>query len=184
MLNKEKNSLVSSKVLFYLDFALFWVKNSFNFLNQFLVFCLGLPYCFLNLFLILMFLSSMNCGIKRKDGSTQQKESMSVANPTKRDIIQAGFQALSDTLRLQIIELLQSQELCVCELCEKLDVKQSKLSFHLKILRDAELLCARQEGRWVYYQLNLAKFVILEQYLAEYRRFSPILPSRNCCDAS
>jgi ArsR family transcriptional regulator len=93
-----------------------------------------------------------------------------------------GFQALSEPTRLKIIELLRSQELCVCELCERLDVSQSKLSFHLKNLKEANLVCARQEGRWIYYSLNLAQFIILEQYLAEIRRFSPMLPARICND--
>jgi ArsR family transcriptional regulator len=94
--------------------------------------------------------------------------------------IGTGFRALSDPLRLQIIELLRSQELCVCELCEQLDVSQSKLSFHLKNLKEANLLHSRQQGRWMYYRLNLSQFVALEQYLAEYRRFSDILPARKC----
>jgi ArsR family transcriptional regulator len=38
----------------------------------------------------------------------------------------------------------------------------------------------RQEGRWIYYSLNLPQFVVLEQYLAEFRRFSSILPARRC----
>ena len=92
----------------------------------------------------------------------------------------AGFHALSDPLRLQIIDLLRTQELCVCELCDKLDVPQSKLSFHLKNLKEAELVRARQEGRWIYYSLNLPQFAVLEQYLAEFRRFSPIVPARPC----
>ena len=92
----------------------------------------------------------------------------------------ASFHALSDPLRLQIIESLRSQELCVCELCEQLGTSQSKLSFHLKTLKQADLLRSRQEGRWIYYSLNLTEFLVLEQYLAEYRRFSPILPARTC----
>ncbi len=91
-----------------------------------------------------------------------------------------GFKALGDPLRLKIMDLLRSQELCVCELCEKLDTSQSKLSFHLKTLKEANLVQARQDGRWIYYKLNLAQFVALEQYLAEYRRFSPALPARSC----
>ncbi|MBE9048642.1 winged helix-turn-helix transcriptional regulator [Pleurocapsales cyanobacterium LEGE 10410] len=94
--------------------------------------------------------------------------------------IWAGFRALSDPLRIQILELLRSQELCVCELCEQLDVSQSKLSFHLKNLKEANLICSRQQGRWMYYSLNLAQFVALEQYLAEYRRFSEIIPAKTC----
>lgn len=94
--------------------------------------------------------------------------------------IWAGFRALSDPLRLQVLSLLRSQELCVCELCEKLDVSQSKLSFHLKNLKEANLIRSRQEGRWIYYSLNLAQFIILEQYLAEYRRMGSVLPARSC----
>ncbi len=94
----------------------------------------------------------------------------------------SGFHALSDPLRIRVLELLRQQELCVCELCEKLKVSQSKLSFHLKALKEVSLVRARQEGRWVYYSLNLSQFVALEQYLAEYRRFSSILPARSYCD--
>ena len=92
----------------------------------------------------------------------------------------AGFHALSEPLRIQVLELLRYQELCVCELCEDLGVTQSKLSFHLKTLKEAGLVRARQEGRWIYYSLNLPQFVILEQYLAEYRRSAAMLPARAC----
>lgn len=98
-------------------------------------------------------------------------------------LVSAGFHALSDPLRIQILELLQQQELCVCDLCDRLGASQSKLSFHLKTLKDAALVRSRQEGRWIYYSLNLAQFVALEQYLAEYRRFSHILPARPCSEA-
>ncbi len=98
------------------------------------------------------------------------------------DSLVAGFHALSDPIRIQVLELLRSQELCVCELCEHLGITQSKLSFHLKNLKEADLVRSRQEGRWIYYSLNLSQFVILEQYLAEFRRFSPILPARSCQD--
>lgn len=104
-----------------------------------------------------------------------------VASPTTTPTsVVSGFHALSDPLRVKTIELLREKELCVCDLCESLGVAQSKLSFHLKTLREAGLIRARQEGRWIYYSLNLAGFIVLEQYLAEYRRFSPILPSRVC----
>jgi ArsR family transcriptional regulator, arsenate/arsenite/antimonite-responsive transcriptional repressor len=108
---------------------------------------------------------------------------MRIPNTTTPEAIISGFHALSDPLRLKVIELLRQQELCVCELSETLGVTQSKLSFHLKTLREAGLLRSRQEGRWIYYSLNLPQFAILEQYLAEFRRFSPILPARSCQDA-
>jgi ArsR family transcriptional regulator len=96
--------------------------------------------------------------------------------------IVSSFHALSDPLRIGVIELLRSQELCVCELCEQLETSQSKLSFHLKTLKEAGLLRSRQQGRWIYYSLNLSQFLLIEQYLAEYRRFSPVLPARPCPD--
>ncbi|MBW4538784.1 MAG: metalloregulator ArsR/SmtB family transcription factor [Myxacorys chilensis ATA2-1-KO14] len=95
-------------------------------------------------------------------------------------LIISGFHALSDPLRIQVIELLRDRELCVCDLCEAIGATQSKLSFHLKTLKEAQLVQTRQEGRWIYYRLNLSQMVVLEQYLAEYRRFSPILPTRTC----
>ena len=101
-----------------------------------------------------------------------------LANVSKDLVL--GFHALSDPLRLQVLELLRSQELCVCELCEQLGTTQSKLSFHLKNLKQAGLVRSRQEGRWIYYSLNLSQFIALEEYLASYRRFSAILPARRC----
>lgn len=93
-----------------------------------------------------------------------------------------GFKALSDPLRLQILELLREQQLCVCDLCDRLGVRQSKLSFHLKTLKEAGLLRSMQQGKWVYYSLNLPQFAVLEQYLSDFRRFSPMLPSRICSE--
>ncbi|MEM9002770.1 MAG: metalloregulator ArsR/SmtB family transcription factor [Cyanobacteria bacterium P01_F01_bin.86] len=90
------------------------------------------------------------------------------------------FKALSEPLRVEVIELLREQEMCVCDLCDCLDVTQSKLSFHLKTLRQAGIVRARQQGRWVYYRLNLSRLVELEQYLAEFRCYSPQLPARIC----
>jgi ArsR family transcriptional regulator len=107
---------------------------------------------------------------------------MSTAPALPSTLIAAGFHALAEPLRVRILELLRNQELCVCDLCEKLNAAQSKLSFHLRILKEAGLVRSRQEGRWIYYSLNLPQFVVLEQYLAEFRRFSPILPARTCQD--
>lgn len=98
------------------------------------------------------------------------------------DLVIAGFHALSDPLRVSVVELLRENELCVCDLCTTLNVAQSKLSFHLKALKEANLLRSRQEGRWIYYSLNLPQFVALEQYLSEFRRYSPMLPARPCTD--
>jgi ArsR family transcriptional regulator len=91
-----------------------------------------------------------------------------------------SFHALSDPIRLQILDLLRNQEFCVCDLCDALQISQSKLSFHLKVLKEAQLIQSNQEGRWIYYRLNLVQFTVLEEYLSQFRRFSPILPPRVC----
>lgn len=105
----------------------------------------------------------------------------SLSPPPNLDLLAAGFHALSDPLRIKVLALLREQKLCVCELCEDLQVSPSKLSFHLKTLEGAGLLDSRQEGRWIYYSLNLLQFVVLEQYLSEYRRFSQLSAARRPC---
>ncbi|MEH2043157.1 ArsR/SmtB family transcription factor [Nostoc sp.] len=97
-------------------------------------------------------------------------------------LIAAGFHALSDPLRISVLELLRKRELCVCDLCQFLGVSQSKLSFHLKTLKEAALVNSRQEGRWIYYSLNLTQFSILEKYLADFTQNQVISSARLCCD--
>ena len=64
------------------------------------------------------------------------------------------FHALSDSTRLSILQRLRFGERCVCDLTDALDAAQSRLSFHLKVLKDADLVTDRREGRWMYYTLN------------------------------
>jgi len=64
------------------------------------------------------------------------------------------FHALSDETRLEIVAMLSHGERCVCELQGSLDAAQSRLSFHLRTLKDAGLVTDRRDGRWVYYTLN------------------------------
>ena len=63
------------------------------------------------------------------------------------------FHALSDETRLALLEMLRDGERCVCELQDELDAAQSRLSFHLKVLKEAGLVRDRKEGRWSYYAL-------------------------------
>jgi ArsR family transcriptional regulator len=66
----------------------------------------------------------------------------------------AWFHALSDETRLEIVRLLSHGERCVCELQDRLEAAQSRLSFHLRVLKDAGLVTDRRDGRWVHYTLN------------------------------
>ena len=64
------------------------------------------------------------------------------------------FHALSDETRLSILKRLRHGERCVCELTDVLDAAQSRLSFHLRVLKKAGLVTDRREGRWMYYTLT------------------------------
>lgn len=63
------------------------------------------------------------------------------------------FHALSDETRLGIIEMLRGGERCVCDLQADLDAAQSRLSFHLRVLKEAGLIVDRRDGRWSYYSI-------------------------------
>ena len=76
------------------------------------------------------------------------------------------FHALADETRLRIIERLRGGEECVCNLTDILDTGQSRLSFHLKTLKDAGLVRDRRQGRWIYYSLDADAIVELERLVA------------------
>ncbi len=96
------------------------------------------------------------------------------------DQARALLKALADPIRLQVIEALGTGERCVCELTEELGLAQSKLSFHLKVLREAGLLADRQCGRWVYYRLQPEALESLRGWLAQLAA-SCTAPAHPCC---
>ncbi|ATX80832.1 ArsR family transcriptional regulator [Mariprofundus aestuarium] len=64
------------------------------------------------------------------------------------------FKALGEPVRLRLVSLLAtSGEQCVCHLTEALLLPQSTVSRHLGVLRQAGLISARRDGKWMYYQL-------------------------------
>jgi ArsR family transcriptional regulator len=76
------------------------------------------------------------------------------------------FHALSDPIRLRVVALLRGGERCVCELTDELELAQSRLSWHLKTLKDAGFLTDRREGRWVYYTLDPSTIAEAEKLLS------------------
>lgn len=64
------------------------------------------------------------------------------------------FKALSDETRLKIIMLLKDGELCVCDIADTLKMTQPNVSFHLAMLKDANLIRDRKNGRWTHYSLS------------------------------
>lgn len=64
------------------------------------------------------------------------------------------FKALSDETRLKILLMLSSKELCACKILDEFNITQPTLSYHMKMLVDADLVIARKDGSWVKYSLN------------------------------
>ena len=63
------------------------------------------------------------------------------------------FKALSDENRIRILKMLRSGEKCACKLLEELNISQSTLSHHMKILCDAGIVTGRKEGKWMHYSI-------------------------------
>lgn len=91
------------------------------------------------------------------------------------------FHALSDEARLQIVEILLDGEHCVCDLMAHIDAAQSRLSYHLKVLKDAGLVLDRREGRWSYYTLQRDVFLEAEELLAGLRPRAGRAQRASCC---
>ncbi|MCT0207719.1 helix-turn-helix transcriptional regulator [Synechococcus sp. CS-1332] len=100
--------------------------------------------------------------------------------PLQADEARLLLRALADPIRLQVIEALGDGERCVCDLTGELGLAQSKLSFHLKVLKDTGLLADRQSGRWVYYRLQPDALERLRAWLADLAA-SCTAPAQPCC---
>lgn len=96
------------------------------------------------------------------------------------------FQAVAEETRFRIVQLLAGGERCVCELQDELDAAQSRLSFHLKKLKDAGVVSDRRDGRWVYYALVPEALEEMRVFLGEVKPEDGWLPvprgSAACCD--
>ncbi len=80
------------------------------------------------------------------------------------------FQALGDNTRLRLLNLMRDQEICVCYFVEILEQGQPKISRHLAYLRNAGIVEARREGKWMHYRItmpsNIGAAQVLRQTLA------------------
>lgn len=76
--------------------------------------------------------------------------------PDEEEIIDLAdmFKIFSDSTRLRIILSIINTELCVCDLCELLNLNQSTVSHQLQILRSSKLVKYRKEGKQVFYSLQ------------------------------
>jgi len=92
------------------------------------------------------------------------------------------FHALSDETRLEIMSHLQKGEQCACDLMDTLKSAQSRLSFHLKVLKEAGLIEDRREGRWIYYSINLDALKELEELVRALKQSAKsAISAGRCC---
>ena len=89
--------------------------------------------------------------------------------------------ALADEARVEIIARLLDGEKCVCDLSDALETGQSRLSYHLKVLKDAGLVTDRREGRWSYYTLAREAFLETEELLSAIRPRATRALKTRCC---
>jgi ArsR family transcriptional regulator len=93
------------------------------------------------------------------------------------------LRAVADPLRWRILTLLGREELCVCHLVDVLDVPQSLVSHHLRVLRDADLVESERYRYWTYYRLRPAALGELGRHLLDLAGGAPPAGAsrRPCC---
>jgi ArsR family transcriptional regulator, arsenate/arsenite/antimonite-responsive transcriptional repressor len=94
------------------------------------------------------------------------------------------FQAVAEETRFRIVQLLADGERCVCELQTELEAAQSRLSFHLKKLKDAGVVTDRRDGRWVHYSLVPEALEEMRSFLGEVKpedRWRPVARGEEPC---
>ncbi len=77
------------------------------------------------------------------------------------------FQALGDSTRLRLLNLMGDQEVCVCYFVEILGGPQPKISRHLAYLRSAGIVEARREGKWMHYRIVMPPHIGATQVLRQ-----------------
>ena len=78
-----------------------------------------------------------------------------MSNETFLKEMETFFLALADKTRLRLLNLMRENEVCVCFFTEVLGESQPKISRHLAYLRNAGLVSARRDGKWMHYKIEI-----------------------------
>ena len=78
------------------------------------------------------------------------------------------FKALSDPTRREILHLLKKGDLSAGDIADRFDMTAATISHHLSVLKNADLILDRREGKYIYYQLTLSVF---EELLGWFKDF-------------
>ncbi len=91
------------------------------------------------------------------------------------------FKALCDEKRLRILELLRGGEKCACVLLEQLELGQSGLSYHMKILVESGVVESQQEGKWTHYKISEKGSAVAFGLLKELTTPNAVTEEDICC---
>ena len=91
------------------------------------------------------------------------------------------FKAFCDEKRLRILELLRGGEKCACVLLEQLELGQSGLSYHMKILVESGVVESRQEGKWTHYKISEKGSLYAGNLLKELTTPYASAEEKDCC---
>ncbi|CUX21843.1 ArsR/SmtB family transcription factor [Clostridium sp. C105KSO13] len=91
------------------------------------------------------------------------------------------FKAFCDEKRLRILELLRGGEKCACVLLEQLELGQSGLSYHMKILVESGVVESRQEGKWTHYKISEKGSSYAGTLLKALTRPNAVTEEKDCC---
>lgn len=101
---------------------------------------------------------------------------------TREKTVSGMFKALCDENRVRILDCLTSGEQCACILLEELNVAQSTLSHHMKVLCDSGLVTGRKEGKWMYYSISQEGVAAAIDYLTAIGADKTNGKGTSCCE--
>ena len=93
---------------------------------------------------------------------------------------------IADETRLKIIEMLSHGTLCACDILENLEITQSTLSYHMKLLSESGIVTAERDGAWMRYTLNRNRSTEILDFITSITAEKEPLPlcrsdKTNCC---
>lgn len=92
------------------------------------------------------------------------------------------FKAFCDESRLTILDILKSGERCACDILDQMEIGQSTLSHHMKILCDAGIVRGRKEGKWMHYSIEKAGIASAKKMLSAYEEVEYLQAVNSRCE--
>ncbi len=83
--------------------------------------------------------------------------------------LQTTMKALSDPTRREILEMLKKGTLSAGDISESFDVSQAAISRHLSVLREADLIRDKRDGKFIYYELNASVFEEIMLWISSFK---------------